>query len=352
MDFISEMNKLRDKGKKVYDMAVGDPNLPVPPRIIGGLEYALKSGVHQYSPVNGYLGLRKKIYPEAPERVVVGNGAKELIHMIINDYYGSEQVLILGPTWPCYREMCLHCSYSELNLDFSKNIIEQILEKINIETKLIILCNPNNPTGMVWDKENLLAIVELCQEFKMDLLVDETYEDYVYEGEFFSMVNQPNTMVVKSLSKKWSIAGWRMGYIIFPEWHDLDLKIFSDHKRESIGCPNSLIQKAIEHSWDDILDDNRLAVMRERRDALAEIIGNSFAKTGKKLEIPQAGFYFFVPLSVDADLIVSKLLNYNIFTTSGRAFGDPNYIRLSFANISVEDIKEIQPILAEIFDKY
>lgn len=353
MDVISEMNILQNKGEKVYDMAVGDPNLPVPSRIIGGLEYALKSGIHQYSPAAGYESLRELIYPEHADNVIIGNGAKELISLVFK--YNADKKLngtmIIGPTWGAYTYMAYNAGINNIDLfcpDYSKNIIEQILDKIKANLNLIVICNPNNPTGYVWSKEDLIKLNKICNSFDLYMLIDETYKDYVYEGDFYSAIGLNRAIVIRSLSKTYSITGWRCGYLIGPA--DAVSEI-SDIKRNIIGSPNSLIQKAIEYNWGRILDDNRLAVMRERRDALAEIIGNTFTKVGKKMVTPSAGFYFFIPVS-DADSAISELRNHNIFATHGRAFGDPHCIRLSFANISIEDIKEIQPILAEIFDKY
>ena len=144
-----------------------------------------------------------------------------------------------------------------------------------------------------------------------------------------------NTIVIKSFSKKYSLTGWRFGYAICG--NSIIASKMINIKSNTIGPPNSLIQKAVEYNWDNIID-NRIVDYKARRDYLAESCG---------WKAPDAGLYFCVPVN-DFDKTFKELIKHNIYILSGENYNMPGYARISFANTSLDDLKKIQPILATI----
>lgn len=330
------------KGEKVYNLATGDPNYPVPPRIMGGIEYAIKSNIHNYSPVVGYESLRRKIWPTNPNNVIIGNGAKELINLAIQTLMmdsPATHFLICGPTWSCYEDMIKAAggTCEILDLFQSNNILQKISEKINPNLRAIVLNNPNNPTGRIYDAGIMKRLLDMAIKNDFYLIVDEVYEDFIYDEKFpyQSMAGFDNTIVIKSFSKKYSLTGWRFGYLITP--HKSLIVKMTMQKGNLIGPPNSLIQKAVEYNWDCVLD-NRLDEFRARRDYLAEACN---------WKAPDGGFYFCVPV-YNFTKTANELIDHNIYILPGSLYGMPDYARISFAGVSLDDLKEIQPFLATI----
>lgn len=341
IDFIIK-NKI-EHGEIVYNLATGDPDYPVPPRIIGGLSYAMNTGIHNYSPVAGYQSLRQKIYPNHPTCVIIGNGAKELINLAIQatkrDTEKNEYI-VCGPTWSCYANMIRNSGsvvrYVDLS-DFTK-ILQKISNFVNPNTRAIVLNNPNNPTGKIYDPSTIRRLVDMAEKNNFYLIVDEVYEDFIYDKEktsYMSAQMWPNTIVIKSFSKKYSLTGWRFGYAICG--NSIIASKMINIKSNTIGPPNSLIQKAVEYNWDNIID-NRIVDYKARRDYLAESCG---------WKAPDAGLYFCVPVN-DFDKTFKELAKHDIYILSGENYNMPGYARISFANTSLDDLKKIQPILATI----
>lgn len=365
MDILREMEMERASGKKIYDMAVGNVNLPIPPRLIGGLSYAMNDGAQEYSPALGIYSLREKIYPKFPEQVIIGNGTKELISLLAKTWASREdwldeknEILIIGPTWPFYSKTFFDAGFkiSQLDLDCSKDIIRQISKKINTKTLAIVLCNPNNPTGLVLNLDELTGLHKIVCTYNLQLIVDETYYDYVYEGNFYSMLGVENTYVFRSFSKSYAIPGWRFGYMVGPLHWVEQMGLY--RAKSFSGSPSTLVQKAVDYCYGNILETGYINEMRERRDRIAAALGKCIVNAGKNLVSPSAGFYFFVRVN-SAEATLKELRSYGIYAMDGTnylsidndidEFG--RWIRLAFSNVTLEELDEICPILKRVFDK-
>ena len=335
-------------GDKLYNLAAGDPNTFPDPAFMAGLMEAAKLNIHQYSPVQGDLLLRERLNHEQPERVLISNGAKQLIYMaLMATCKPCDKVVIVGPCWPSYVEIC-----KLLDLDYTRVVqasTEDYVPDINmVETacygaKAILFNNPCNPTGHVYDKEYVKELERIVKEKDMWLIDDEIYSDIIYNEwtreDFYTPENESNVIYINGFSKCFSLTGWRFGYAIGPEEViDQMTKIQS----QMSGPPNTVMQYAINAAWGHVEKDD-LAIYRERRDLLCTMSPLFRAHR------PTAGFYFYLPIKGDPNALCKKYLqDYRIVMTPGSEYGIYNTIRISFANITKEEIMEIAPYLSLI----
>lgn len=321
------------KGEHIYNLAAGDPNLDPPMTLIGGLQAAAREKIHNYTESQGLYNLRAKI--DEPDRVIIANGAKQLLYMaLMATCKPGDIVLIIGPCWSSYFEICkmlqLKCWYKE-----------ELPESIMYNVSAVLFNNPNNPTGRVYDRQFCDDLLMKCAKADCWLISDEIYSDIIYDDTpFYSLKNKDrNIIYINGFSKAYSITGWRFGYAVAES--DV-IKQMTFIQSQMSGPPNTITQYAILNNWDyhKILDIN---IYKERRDIIAE--GNDFLTQYK----PAAGFYYYIPVESSSLEICKKFLkDYNIALTPGDEYGRPNTIRLSFAAVNSEELKIIKPYIDTI----
>ena len=333
-----------------YNLSIGEPagkpldNFQV--RFFG----LLNSWYNHYSPINGLEKLRKQLNPTDPDKVLIGNGSKGLIYTaLLATCEKGDNVLIIGPCWPSYMEMCKilglqivqyipegegwHCNINE---------IEKYIKTFDFS--LVIFCNPNNPTGEVSNWDFIHKLCKLCKEYNCWLLADEAYEDFVYNIAFYSCwpATNDNIICVKTFSKCAAIAGWRLGYCLGPA--EL-IKQMSLIQSQISGPPSTLVQNFAVSALKHKVDSKDSIVVRNDylkiRNYLCSI--NPLFQKYK----PQGGFYFYIPVK-DSKATFDTLLEHGILVTPGDEYGVPNTIRLSFANITLKELKEIEPYLVAV----
>ena len=361
-------NELKAQGVDVINMSVGEPDFFTPDHIKKAAQKAIDDNFSFYTPVAGYLSLRKAIAAKmknengldfAPEQIVVSGGAKQsLCNVILATINRGDEVVIPTPAWVSYVEMVKLAEgvpvtvHAGVEQNF-KITSAQLEEAITPKTRMLLLCSPSNPTGSVYTRDELKALAEVVAKHP-DILIlsDEIYEHINYTGwrasiaEFESV--RDRTVIVNGVSKAYAMTGWRIGFIAAPLWV---AKATTKLQGQYTSNPSSIAQKAAEAAYlgpQDCVETMRRAFLR-RRDL---IVGLLKEIPGLRLNLPDGAFYVFPEVSAyfgkhcgnrvigDAnDLAMYLLEEAHVAAVSGDAFCAPGYIRLSYAT-SDENICE------------
>lgn len=361
-------SELKARGIDVINMSVGEPDFNTPDFIKDAAKRAIDENFTFYTPVPGYLSLRKAISAKlknenkldyAPEQIIVSGGAKQsLCNCILSIINKGDEVIIPTPAWVSYVEMVKLAEGTNVLVpagveqDF-KITPRQLKEAITPKTRLIILCSPSNPTGSVYSYDELKALAEVLAEYPdITILADEIYEHINFTGKFNSIAQFENVrdrvVIVNGVSKAYAMTGWRIGFIAAPL---VIAKANSKLQSQYTSNASSIAQKAAEAAYtgpQDCVEEMRKAFQR-RRDLIV-----SLAKEipGMRINFPEGAFYLFPEISSffgkkygdktikNANDLAMYLLNEaHVATVDGEAFCAPQYIRLSYAT-SDENIKE------------
>ncbi|MEO2068068.1 MAG: pyridoxal phosphate-dependent aminotransferase [Desulfurobacteriaceae bacterium] len=365
MAITSKAKEMRAKGIDVIGFGAGEPDFDTPFHIKEAAKKAIDEGFTRYTAPAGVPELRKAVAEKLkkengidydPSQVVITDGAKQaLFSLMLSVIEEGDEVIIPAPYWVTYPEQVKFAGGKPVFVETKEEnnfslTLEDIRPAITEKTKMVILCTPNNPTGSVIDKEELLKIGEFCAERGILIASDECYEKLTYDGFKHTSIASLSeeiksiTITINALSKAFSMTGWRVGYAAGPrEIIDAMIKINS----QSISNVNSIAQKAAVAALkgpQDFLKD-WLKAFDERRKYMVEKLNEI---PGVKCLLPKGAFYAFpnvkelikqANLKDDFALADYLLEKAKIAVVPGSAFGMPGYLRLSYAT-SMENIKE------------
>ena len=357
---LARANQLEAEGKHIIHMEIGQPDFNTPANIVDAGCAALKAGYTGYTPTCGYPELRQVIADYAKRHkgvdasadgVVVVPGGKPVmfytINMLVNP---GDEVIYPNPSYPIY-ESCIKMAQGvpvpmPLTKDNNFRIdIEGFKKLVTPKTKLVILNNPSNPTGGVFEKEDILAIADVLRD-RPDIFImsDEIYDRLVFEGKVVSIAALPEfkdrTIILDGFSKTYAMTGWRLGYgIMNPELaKHMDMFMVNTN-----SCAAAFTQRAAIEALtgpQDAVDEMRQA-FKERRDWLVKALNEI---PGIQCCMPGGAFYAFPDISsfgLSSEEFASRLLEEGgVASSAGTAFGKygEGYIRLSYAN-SLDNIK-------------
>ena len=360
--------ELKARGVDVINLSVGEPDFNTPNHIKTAAVKAIDDNFSFYTPVPGYMSLRKAISETlkkengidfAPEQIVVSGGAKQsLCNVVLAVVNPGDEVVIPTPAWVSYVEMVNLAGGKSVEVpatienDF-KITPEQLRSALTPRTRLIMFNSPSNPTGSGYSREELQALVDVLAYYP-DVLVlsDEIYEHINFTGSFTSMASfeaiADRTAIVNGVSKAYAMTGWRIGFLAAPLWL---AKATSKLQSQYTSGACSIAQKAAEAAYtgpQECVEDMRKAFER-RRDL---IVGLARTIPGWKVNEPQGAFYLFPEVSSyfgkrngdyvinnDSDLAMYLLQEAHVATVAGSAFCAPGYIRMSYAT-SDDNIRE------------
>ena len=231
-------NELKAQGIDVINLSVGEPDFFTPDHIKKAAHDAIDANFSFYSPVPGYLSLRKAVCDKlknennleyTPEQIVVGNGAKHaLCNAIMAIVNPDDEVIIPTPAWVSYMQMVVLAGGKNVivpaTLDTNFKISpEQLEQAITPRTKLIVLCSPSNPTGSVYSRDELRGIADVIARHEHVMVIaDEIYEHINYVGHHESLAQfdeiKDRVIIINGVSKAYAMTGWRIGYIAAPLW--------------------------------------------------------------------------------------------------------------------------------------
>lgn len=361
-------SELRAQGIDVINLSVGEPDFHTPDHIKEAAKRAIDENFTFYTPVPGYMSLRKAIAANlketngveyAPEQIVVSGGAKQsLCNTILALVNPGDEVVIPTPAWVSYVEMVKLAEGVTVEVPASieqnfKITPEQLRAAITPRTRLVLLCSPSNPTGSVYSYEELRGLVDVLKDYpEIMVLSDEIYQHINFTGAYTSMGAFPElkgrVIVVNGVSKAYAMTGWRIGYIAAPQWV---AKATTKLQGQYTSGASSIAQKAAEAAYTGPQQcvADMCAAFRRRRDLVVDLCSKI---PGMKVNCPEGAFYLFPEVSSyfgkragdrvinnSADLAMYLLEVAHVATVDGGAFCLPGYIRLSYAT-SDENIRE------------
>ena len=360
--------EMKAQGVDVINMSVGEPDFNTPDHIKEAAKKAIDENYSRYSPVPGYVELRKAISNKlknengleySVNEILVSNGAKQsvcnTVMALVND---GEEVIIPAPYWVSYPQMVKLAGGVPVIVEagFEQNFKmtpEQLEAAITPKTRMIILCSPSNPTGSVYSAEELAALAEVIKRHdNLYVLADEIYEHINYIGKHQSIAHvdgmRERTIIVNGVSKAYAMTGWRIGFIAAPEWI---VKGCNKLQGQYTSGPCSVSQKAAEAAYttsQECVETMRKAFER-RRDLIVELASQI---PGLEVNKPEGAFYLFPKCSSffgksyngktinnSTDLAMFLLEVGHVATVGGDAFGDPYCFRMSYAT-SDDNIRE------------
>ena len=350
----AKANQLAKEGKDICNLSAGEPDFDAPNEILKATSEAIFDGYTKYGPASGDLELRKAIAEKLQtqnnlnveyENVMVTNGAKQAIYnlfqVLLND---GDEVIIPAPYWLSYPQMVRLAGGKPVFLNSSaedgfKINIQDLKSKISPKTKFIIINSPNNPTGRVMPKEELLQIAEVVRENKnINILSDEIYE-LILKKEFkhLSLASlatdlKERIFIINGFAKGWAMTGWRVGYLVGQK--DV-IKASSALQSQSTSNVCSFVQRgaleALKINREFFLEINSHYDLR--REVLYKRLKNI---EGLFIYPPNGAFYAFPRLpnkSMTSVEFCKRILNdYGLVVVPGKPFGDDQCIRISCAS--------------------
>jgi len=373
-------SEMKAQGIDVINMSVGEPDFNTPNHIKQAAKLAIDENYSRYSPVPGYPDLRQAIARKlerenqlhyTPAEILVSNGAKQSVcNTVMALVNPGDEVIIPAPYWVSYPQMVLLAGGNPVIVEagFHQNFKmtpQQLESAITPKTRLIILCSPSNPTGSVYNKQELQALAQvILSHDNLFVLADEIYEHINYVGHHESIAQfegmKERSIIVNGVSKAYAMTGWRIGYIAAPEWI---VKGCNKLQGQYTSGPCSVSQKAAEFAYtssQECVEQMRQAFER-RRDLIVKLAKDI---PGLEVNVPDGAFYLFPKCSSfygkkDGDKVIANSTDLALYllekghvaTVGGDAFGDPECFRMSYATSDeniIEAMRRIKVALASL----
>ena len=363
--------ELRAQGINVIDLSLGEPDFNTPEHIKDAAKKAIDDNYSHYTPVSGYLDLKETICKKllrdngleySPNQIVVSTGAKQCIantmFSILND---DDEIIIPTPYWVSYSEIARMTRAKVIFVHTTpetgfKLTPDQLENAITDKTRLFIFSSPCNPTGAVYSKDELEALAKVFEKHEqVGIISDEIYEyiNYSHTGGKYESIAQfsyikDRVIIINGLSKGFAMTGWRLGYTASPPEV---AKAIEKIQGQFTSGTNSITQRAAITALSSPLTATYEMVkeFKRRKERVTELLKEL---PQVKCTIPDGAFYIFPDvryyfgksyngevINDSNDLCMYLLNTAHISTVSGNAFGQPGYIRISFAN-SMENIEE------------
>ena len=368
LEMASKARELKEKGIDIIGLSLGEPDFNTPNFIKDAAVNAINENYNSYTPVDGYLDLKKSICEKffrdndltyGTNQIVVSTGAKQsianAIQVLINP---GDDVLLAAPYWVSYSAIVKLAEgnpievYSDISNDF-KISPEQLESSITKKTKLLIINSPNNPSGSVYTEKEFFELSKVLEKYpEIFVLSDEIYEHINYGIPHFSFAKIPSmydrTITVNGLAKAFAMTGWRIGYIGAPNWI---AKACTKMQGQITSGTNCIAQRATIAALNAPV--SKISYMVDEFKLRRKLILNLLSEIrGIKLNNPMGAFYIFPDISyffgktiknrkikTASDFAMLLLEESHVATVTGDAFGSPKNIRISYA-ASQDDIKK------------
>lgn len=371
--------ELKAEGKNIIGLSLGEPDFHTPDFIKDAAKEGIDKNYTTYTPVEGYADLKEAVITKfkrdnnltyGMDQIVVSTGAKQSIaNVMLSLVNPGDEVIVPAPYWVTYEEIVKLAEgtpvviQTSIDNDF-KITAEEFEAAITPKTKLMIFSSPCNPTGSLYGREELKRIADVLVKYP-DLIVisDEIYEHINFVGKHQSLAQFPEVfdqvVTVNGLSKAFAMTGWRLGYIGAPTWiakacikmqGQVTSGTCSIAQRAAIAALNA--DPEVTHFMRDAFKD--------RRDF---VLGELNKMNGVKINVPEGAFYVFPDVSSffgkkaegfevknADDLAMYLLMQAEVATVTGNAFGNKDCIRISYA-ASEEELKEAMSRIKEALEK-
>ena len=364
----AKAREMKNEGVDIIGLSLGEPDFNIPEYIKDAAIDAINDNYNSYTPVDGYLDLKQSISNKfkrdnnlnySTNQIVVSTGAKQSIANAVQALVKpGEEVILLAPFWVSYSAIVLMAEgipkiiKSDISSDFKVNA-EEIEKAISDQTKMIIINSPNNPSGSVFNFEELNKIASILRKYpEIFVLSDEIYEHINYGVKHVSFASidgmYERTITVNGIAKAFAMTGWRIGYLGAPEWI---AKACTKLQGQVTSGANCIAQKATIKALTESPKKINYMIQefQERKNMIIKLLREI---KGFKLNNPDGAFYVFPDISYYfGKEIAGKIINSasdfamiilekaHVATVTGDAFGCPKNIRISYA-ASQENIKK------------
>ena len=361
--------EMKANGVDVIGFAAGEPDFPTPDYIKYAGMAAIVHDETRYTPATGTLALKKAVCKRLkedlgldyePANIVCSSGAKHCLYIALRAIINSgDEVIIPTPAWVTYNEMVKMVGAEPVTIvcteaENFKLTPEKLEAAITDKTKCVMLNNPSNPTGMLYSREELQGIADVCVKHDLFIIADEIYYKLLYDGREFTSIASLGedvkelTIIINGVSKSYAMTGWRIGYIAADK---RVVSVMSKYLSHSTGNPSAPAQAASVvalNAPQDTVEEMRKA-FEKRRDYMVERMNQI---PGVSCLKPEGAFYVMMNISkLIGKTLHGQVINNaddfgDIFLKEGlvcivpcTGFGDPNFLRWSYAT-SMENIKE------------
>lgn len=361
LSITAKANELKAQGVDVVSFGAGEPDFNTPQNIINAAIKAMQDGKTKYTPAGGILELKKTICKKfkddnnleyKPDQITISTGAKQcLANTFMAILNPGDEVLIPVPYWVSYPELVkladgVPVFVETLKENNYKYTIADLEKAVSDKTKAILINSPNNPTGTIYNKAELMEIAEFAKKYNLLIISDEIYEKLIYDGEkhiSIASLSQDafeRTIVINGVSKTYAMTGWRLGYVAASKEITKLMTSIQSHMTSNV---NTITQYATIEALNGPVEDlkNMVKEFERRRnfmvDRLSKIDGVSIIK-------PSGAFYIMVNISSyfnttfkgqeiknSVDFARVLLDEEKVAVIPGAGFGLDEYIRLSYA---------------------
>jgi aminotransferase len=341
---------LREAGIDVITLSLGEAYFEIP---LYDFKTIFNSSSYHYSNSRGSGDLREKIVElykrkysvdvDTKSEILITAGSKAAIYFaLVAILNKGDEVIIPDPSWVSYPEQVKLCGGVVIDVPYYEKVANY--EKyITPKTKALILCNPHNPTGYVYSKEELKQILNFSMKHDLWILCDEAYSDFCVDDEFLSLVTldytKSHVITFNSLSKNLGVSGWRLGYVIANREVVKNILKINQHL---ITCPPSILETYMAHYYKDIEAEVKPQIIKLLDDR--RVVQTYIDKIGLKAISGSATFYFFI--SIESSFLNSEkfadtlLAEHGVATVPGIGYGKScdNFLRISIGTEPLDRI--------------
>jgi len=373
--------ELKANGIDIISLSLGEPDFNTPDVIKEAAKKAIDDNFSYYTHVSGYLELREAICKKfkrdngldySPDEIVVSTGAKQSIaNAVLCIVNPGDEVIIPAPFWVSYLEILKLAEGKPVMIDTTiesdfKMSPEQLEKSITSKTRLIMLSTPCNPTGSVYNREELKALAEVIIKYpELYIISDEIYEHINFIGGHQSFAQfdfiKERVITINGVSKGFAMTGWRGGIMAAPKWiaQACD-KIQGQFTSATSSITQKAMHKAMDLDFDTYIKPMRDAFLK-RRDLVLRLMREI---PGLKTNVPQGAFYVYPEVSYyfgkkykdylilnATDLTLYLLDEGHLALVPGAAFGEDRYIRFSYATNEenlIEALKRMKDALSKL----
>lgn len=370
---------MKEKGINVINLSIGEPDFNTPDDIKEAAKKAIDDNYSHYSPVPGYVDLRKAISEKfkrennldySPDQIIVSAGGKHsIINVILSLVNPGDEVIIIAPYWVSYYDQIILAEGKPVVLETSiendfKLTPGELEENITEHTRLIIFNSPSNPTGMVYTRSEMEQLARVVEKHEgLFVISDEIYEHITFSGKHESMASfdfiYDRVITVNGVSKGYAMTGWRIGYIGAPVWLAKAINKLQGQFTSGVSSIAQRAALAAVNSSGESCRKMRDAFLR-RRDLICGLLNEI---DGFKILVPQGAFYVFPDVSSffgktdgestigdSTDLAMYLLEKAHVAVVGGAGFGAPDCLRISYA-ASDQELTEACRRIKEALDK-
>ena len=355
---LSQIRKMFEvTNPNAINLGIGEPDFNVPQHIKDAMKESIDNNDTHYTPNKGYIELREEIVKKLKkdngiktnsDNILVTVGASEALYICMQAFIEKgNEVLLPNPSFLSYEACVNMANGTSVPVDCKmenkfKLKIEDVINKINKNTKAIILNSPSNPTGAVMDKEDIKAIADLSMDNDFLIISDEIYEKIIYDKKHYSPAKySENVITINGFSKTYAMTGLRIGYLATNETYAEELLKVHQY---NIACASTTSQKgalaALTGPQDDV--EKMIKEFKNRRN----LIVSRLNEMGYETVNAEGAFYVFP--KIEDENFVNDAAKAGVITVPGKAFGSngKNHVRMSYAN-SYENIEKAMKIIEE-----